>query len=60
MLLLAWGITLIRAYVPGPIPVLSWVGLLLPQFPEHPETDGLLSPRMSQGQDWSRLLVKAY
>lgn len=60
VLLLLGVSTLIRAYVPGQVPVLSWVGWLLLQLPEHPETDGLLSPRMSQGQDSIRLLVKAY
>lgn len=60
VLLLLGVSTLIRAYVPGRVPALSWVDWLLLQLPEHPETDGLLSPRMSQGQDSIRLLVKAY
>lgn len=49
------------AYVPVPVPALSWGDLLLqfPGLPVRPEPGGLLSPRMSQGQDWSRVLAKA-
>lgn len=56
--LLPW----VCAYVPVPVPALTWAGLLLqfPEFPVHAEPDGLLSPRLSQGQDWGRVLAKAY
>lgn len=50
------------ACVPGPTPALSWVDLSLQLpavFPVLPEPDGLVFLMASQGQDWSRLLVKA-